>query len=162
PVYRSESESNTRNKAIAWLLTAYESMASDATDALDLYTRACSVAVSARDLAVMGATLANGGTNPITKQKVVSASTAARVLAVMRPRGRKEKSGTWAFEFGVPAKSGVGGGIVAVVPGRYAIATFAPPLDEAGNSVRGQAAIASFVKRLGGNLFVSSPRTPEA
>src|SRR5262249_53506657 len=125
-VYKSESETNTRNKAIAWLMTAYESMGSDATEALDLYTRACSVAVSARDLAVMGATLANGPPTPLTRKRGVPPATAARVLSVMMPAGLYEKSGTWAFEVGVPAKSGVGGGIVAVVPGRYAIATFAP------------------------------------
>src|SRR5262249_8826855 len=118
------------------------------------------VAVSAHDMAVMGATLANGGTNPITRQKVVSPATAARVLSVMMTAGLYEKSGKWAFEVGVPAKSGVGGGIVAVLPGRYAIATFAQPLDKAGNSVRGQAAIAAFVKKVGGNVFAAGPRPP--
>jgi glutaminase len=138
------------------LLTAYEAMGSDPMEALDLYTRACSVAVTARDLAVMGATLANGGQNPITHTQVVSAGTAARVLAVMMTAGLYENSGSWAYAVGVPAKSGVGGGIVAVVPGRYAIATFAPPLDKAGNSVRGQAAIEAFVKRVGGNVFAAT------
>jgi glutaminase len=157
-VYKSETATNTRNRAIAWLMAAYESMGSDPMEALDLYTRACSVAVTARDLAVMGATLANGGVNPLTHQRVVSAQAAERVLAVMMTAGLYENSGTWAYEVGVPAKSGVGGGIVAVVPGRYAIATFAPPLDAAGNSVRGQAAISSFVKRIGGNLFASAPQ----
>jgi glutaminase len=157
-IYKSESETNTRNRAIAWLMTAYESMGSDATEALDLYTRACSVSVSARDLAIMGATLASGGVNPVTHKKVVSPDTAARVLAVMMTAGLYENSGTWAYEVGIPAKSGVGGGIVAVVPGRYAIATFAPPLDAAGNSVRGQAAIASFVAQIGGNVFAAPAR----
>jgi glutaminase len=156
PVYQSESETNTRNKAIAWLMTAYDSMGSDPVEALDLYTKACSVAVSAKDLAVMGATLANGGVNPLTGKRVVSADTAARTLSVMMTAGLYENSGIWSYEVGIPAKSGVGGGIVAVVPGRYAVATFAPPLDKAGNSVRGQAAIASLVSRLGGNVFASS------
>jgi glutaminase len=157
-VYRSESETNTRNKAIAWLMTAYDSMGSDAVEALDLYTRACSVSVSAKDLAIMGATLASGGVNPVTHKKVVSPDTAARVLALMMTAGLYENSGPWAYEVGIPAKSGVGGGIVAVVPGRYAIATFAPPLDAAGNSVRGQAAIATFVAQMGGNVFAAPSR----
>lgn len=155
-VYKSESETNTRNRAISWLLKANEVIPGDPMEALDLYTRQCSVAVTARDLAVMGATLANGGMNPVSKRQVVSPETAARALSIMLTAGFYETTGDWSYNVGVPAKSGVGGGIVAVVPGRYAIGTFSPPLDEAGNSVRGQRAIAAIVEALGGNVFMAS------
>jgi glutaminase len=154
-VYKSESETNLRNRAIAGLLKAYEVIKGDPAEALDLYTRQCSVSVSAKDLAVMGATLANGGRNPLSNQQVVTADTASRVLAVMATAGLYETSGDWLATTGLPAKSGVGGGIVAVLPGRFAIGTFAPPLDDAGNSVRGQKAIQTIIKRLGGGVFAS-------
>ena len=156
-VYRSESETNTRNRAIATLLQAYEVIKGDPLEALDLYTRQCSVNVSARDLSIMGATLANGGRNPLTRQQVVKPETVERVLAVMATAGLYETTGSWLYDVGVPAKSGVGGGIVAVVPGRFAIGTFAPPLDEAGNSVRGQKAISSIIDALDANVFASRP-----
>jgi glutaminase len=152
-IYRSETETNSHNRAIVALLADYEVVTGDPAEALDLYTRECSVGVTARDLATMGATLANGGRNPLTDQQVVSSEVARRVLAVMATTGLYETTGDWLFDVGVPAKSGVGGGIVAVVPGRYAIGTFSPPLDEAGNSVRGQRAIAMIVEQLGGNIF---------
>ena len=160
-VYRSESETNTRNRSIAWLLAAYESLGSDPMEALDLYTRECSIAVTARDLAVMGATLSNGGVNPVTGKRVVSADTARRVLAVMMTAGLYENSGQWAVQVGVPAKSGVGGGMVAVVPGSLGVGTFAPPLDAAGNSVRGQRAIGALVDKLGISVFASHPKRRE-
>jgi glutaminase len=154
-IYRSESETNTHNRAIAALLKDYEVIQGEPAEALDLYTRQCSVAVTARDLAVMGATLANGGRNPISKQQVVSPATASQVLAVMATAGLYETTGDWMAATGLPAKSGVGGGIVAVFPGRFAIGTFGPPLDDAGNSVRGQKAIETISKRLGGGLFTA-------
>ncbi len=116
-VYRSESETNTHNRAIVQLLKDYEVIQGDPLQALDLYTRQCSVSVSARDLAVMGATLANGGRNPLTGVQVVSPATAAKVLAIVSTAGLYETTGEWLYKVGVPAKSGVGGGIVAVVPG---------------------------------------------
>jgi glutaminase len=152
-VFKSESETNTRNKGIADLLKAYEVFNVDPEVAVDVYTRQCSVQVSAKDLATMGATLANGGVNPVSKQGVIPHEAAEHVLAVMMTYGLYEDTGSWVYYVGVPAKSGVGGGIVAVVPGQYAIATFSPPLDKAGNSVRGQQAIEMIVKELGGNLF---------
>jgi glutaminase len=155
-VFRSESETNTHNRAIAGLLVDYKVIKGDPSEALDLYTKECSVSVTARDLATMGATLANAGVNPLTKQQVVSPDVARHVLAVMATSGLYENSGDWLYQVGVPAKSGVGGGIVAVVPGRFAVGTFAPPLDEAGNSVRGQYAIAQIVNQLGGNMFSSA------
>jgi glutaminase len=161
-VYQSESESNGRNKGIAEVLKSYEVFTTDPSAAVDVYTRQCSVSVNAKDLAAMGATLANGGVNPLTHQQVLPAEAAEHVLAVMMTNGLYEDTGSWAYWVGVPAKSGVGGGIVAVVPGQYAIATFSPPLDKAGNSVRGQQAIEQIVKMLGGNLFVSqaAPEKP--
>ena len=162
-VYRSESETNTHNRAIVQLLKDYEVIKGDPLQALDLYTRQCSVSVSAHDLAVMGATLANGGRNPLTGVQVVSSATAAKVLAIVSTAGFYETTGEWLYKVGVPAKSGVGGGIVAVVPGRFAIGTFSPPLDPAGNSVRGQRAVEAMIQRLGGNVFASRPvrRAPQ-
>ncbi len=160
-VYKSESDTNTRNRAIGMLLHAYEVIKADPESAVDVYTRQCSINVTSRDLAVMGATLANGGRNPLTEQQVVKPETAARVLAVMGTAGLYETTGAWMFEVGAPAKSGVGGGIVAVVPGKFAIGTFSPPLDEAGNSVRGQKAIASIITQLGANPLAAEPRAEQ-
>ena len=162
-VYRSESETNTHNRAIVQLLKDYEVIKGDPLQALDLYTRQCSVSVSARDLGVMGATLANGGRNPLTGVQVVSPATVAKALAIVATAGFYETTGEWLYRVGVPAKSGVGGGIVAVVPGRFAIGTFSPPLDPAGNSVRGQRAVEAMIQRLGGNVFASRPagRAPQ-
>jgi glutaminase len=154
-IYRSESETNTHNRAIVELLKDYEVVKGDPREALDLYTRQCSVKVSARDLAVMGATLANAGRNPVSNQQIVSAATAREVLAVMATAGMYETTGDWMVTTGLPAKSGVGGGIVAVMPGRFAVGTFSPPLDESGNSVRGMKAIETLVKRLGGGVFAA-------
>jgi glutaminase len=157
-VYRSETETNQSNNGIAMLLKSYEVIQGDPLEALDLYTKECSVDVTARDLATMGATLANGGRNPLTGQQVISEDVATHVLSVMATTGLYETSGEWLYHVGVPAKSGVGGGIVAVVPGRFAIGTFSPPLDEPGNSVRGQQAIAKIMTELGGNVFASKPK----
>jgi glutaminase len=156
-VYRSESETNTHNRAIVQLLKDYEVIEGDPMQALDLYTRQCSVSVSAHDLAVMGATLANGGRNPITGVQVVAPATASKVLAIVATAGLYETTGEWLYKVGVPAKSGVGGGIVAIVPGKYAVGTFSPPLDPAGNSVRGQRAVEAITQKLGGNVFASTP-----
>ncbi len=161
PVYRSETETNTRNQAIVRLLESYEVVQGDPDEALDLYTRQCSVNVTARDLAVMGATLANGGTNTLGGERVVSEAAARHVLAVMTTAGLYETTGEWIYTVGVPAKSGVGGGIVAVIPGRFAIATFSPPLDQAGNSVRGQRAIQALVERFEASMFAAR-RTEES
>jgi len=159
-VYRSETETNTHNQAIVQLLKDYEVIKGDPMQALDLYTRACAVSVNARDLAVMGATLANGGRNPLTGAQVIAPATAARVLAVVATAGLYETTGEWLYKVGVPAKSGVGGGIVAVVPGKFAVGTFSPPLDAAGNSVRSQRAIEAIIQKLNGNVFASRPASP--
>lgn len=149
-VYESEASSNEHNRAIARLLKGYGTLDGDPEVALDLYTRQCSINVTAKDLAVMGATLANGGSNPVTGKRIIGSDTAERTLAVMSTTGLYETTGAWTWNVGLPAKSGVGGGIVAVAPGKFAIATFAPPLDEAGNSVKGQQAIESIVRELVG------------
>lgn len=156
-VYKSETATNTRNKAISYLLKNYEVLQGNPEEVLDLYTRQCSVLVNSHDLAVMGATLANGGMNPITGEKVVAPDVVAHTQAVMMTAGLYNTSGAWAYNVGVPAKSGVGGGIMAVVPGKFAVAAFSPRLDDAGNSVRAQRAIQQIVAQLGGNLFMAEP-----
>lgn len=156
-VYTSASASNHRNQAIARLLEGYERIYFDPAEAVDLYTRQCSMDVTATDLAVMGATLADGGVNPITKEVVIDADLCPPVLAVMATAGMYETSGDWLYDIGLPGKSGVGGGIVTISPGKGGLGTFAPPLDEAGNSVKGQLATRYLSQRLGLNLFASKP-----
>jgi len=156
-VYASASDTNFRNRSIARLLQSFDRIYCDAKEATDLYTRQCSLNVSARDLAVMGATLADGGVNPITKERVVDAAVCHYALAVMITAGLYETSGDWLYDIGLPGKSGIGGGIVAVSPGKGGFGTFAPPLDAAGNSVKGQLAAKFLSQRLGMDLFVSQP-----
>jgi glutaminase len=156
-VYASASETNFRNRSIARLLESYGRIYCDAKLATDLYTRQCSLNVSARDLAVMGATLADGGVNPITRRRVVDADICHYALTVMVTAGLYETSGDWLYDIGLPGKSGIGGGIVAVSPGKGGFGTFAPPLDAAGNSVKGQLAARFLSQRLGMDLFVSRP-----
>lgn len=155
-VYASESATNQRNRAIARLLESYGRIGSDPLEVVDVYTRQCALRVTARDLAVMGATLADGGVNPLTGERVVSAQVCRDTLAVLASTGMYERSGEWLFEIGVPAKSGVSGGIVAIAPGKGAIGTFSPPLDPAGNSVRGRLATAHLSRTLGLNVFASA------
>lgn len=159
-IYKSETDTNTRNKAISYLLKSYDVLQGNAEEVLDLYTRQCSVLVNSHDLAVMGATFANGGVNPVTGMRVVTPDIVARTQAVMFTAGLYNTSGEWAYNVGVPAKSGVGGGIMAVVPGKFAVAAFSPRLDDAGNSVRAQRAIQQIVGQLGGNVFMTAPAAP--
>lgn len=154
-IYRSESATNERNQRIARVLEGYGRMYFDSIEATDVYTRQCALRVSVRDLGVMGATLADGGVNPLTRERVISAERCKRVLAVLATAGMYEQSGDWLYEVGLPGKSGVSGGIVAIAPGKAAVGTFSPPLDEAGNSVRGQLATRFLSERLGLNLFAS-------
>lgn len=156
-VYDSASRTNFRNQSIARLLQSYGRLVIDPVDATELYTKQCSLNVTARDLAVMGATLADGGVNPITKERVVSQSVCHYALAVMLTAGLYETSGDWLYHIGLPGKSGIGGGIVAVSPGKGGIGTFAPPLDKAGNSVKGQLVAKYFSEQLGMDLLVSRP-----
>ena len=150
-VYKSESDSNQRNQAIGALMFAYGYIKTDWRMAVDLYTRQCSIGVNAKDLATMAATLAAGGTNPVTKKQVMDAAKVPGVLAVMATAGLYDDSGKWLYHTGLPAKSGVGGGLIAVSPGKFGIAVVAPPLDDAGNSVKGQRAITAISNALGGN-----------
>jgi len=158
-VYASASETNYRNQSIARLLQSYGLSYLDPAEAVDLYTKQCSLNVSARDLAMMGATLADGGVNPITKERVVEAAVCHYALAVMATAGLYETSGDWLFDIGLPGKSGIGGGIVTVSPGKGGLGTFAPPLDRAGNSVKGQLVSAFLSQQLGLDLFVSQPES---
>jgi len=150
-VLQSALDTNFRNRSIAQFLLSVSQIYSDPAEAVDLYTRQCSLNVSARDLAVMGATLADGGVNPITKERVVDPSMCHYALAVMVTAGLYETSGEWLYTIGLPGKSGIGGGIVMVSPGKGGLGTFAPRLDPAGNSVKGQRAIAAVSNALGGN-----------
>jgi glutaminase len=156
-VYRSAADTNHRNQAIARLLHSFNRIYIDPAEATDLYTKQCSLNVSAKDLAIMGATLADGGVNPLTKQRVVNADVCHYALAVMATAGMYETSGDWLYEVGLPGKSGIGGGIVTVSPGKAGLGTFAPPLDQAGNSVKGQLAARFLSQSLGLDLFVSAP-----
>jgi glutaminase len=157
-VYKSESDTNQRNQAIGALMFAYGYIKTNWQQAVDLYTRQCSIGVNARDLATMAATLAAGGQNPVTGRRVMDAPKVPGVLAVMATAGLYDDSGKWLYHTGLPAKSGVGGGIIAVSPGRFGIAVVAPPLDDAGNSVKAQRAIAAISNALGGNPLAARAR----
>jgi glutaminase len=161
-VYASATATNFRNRSIAWMLESAGAIYGDPHEAVALYTRQCALNVTSRDLAVMGATLADGGVNPMTGRRVVSASVCHYALAVMATAGLYETSGDWLYEVGLPGKSGIGGGIVTVSPGKGAIGAFSPPLDPAGNSVRAQRATRYLSQRLGMDLFVSAPVQPDA
>jgi glutaminase len=156
-VYASASATNARNQSIARLLEARERVYRDPAEAVDLYTRQCSLRVSARDLATMGATLADGGVNPLTGTRVIAAEVCHHTLAVMLSAGLYETSGDWLYDVGLPAKSGIGGGIVTISPGKGGMGTFAPPLDAAGNSVKGQLVARFLSERLGLDLLISAP-----
>jgi glutaminase len=158
PVYVSEAGDNYRNQAIAHLLFAYGRMYFDPVQATDLYTKQCAINVNAKDLANMAATLANGGVNPTTKKKVVSAETAMYTMPVMATAGLYDNSGIWFYNSGLPAKSGVGGGLLAVCPGKFGIAVVSPPLDAAGNSVKAQKVIDYVVEQLKVNPYLIQPK----
>jgi glutaminase len=158
PVYISEAGDNYRNQAIAHLLFAYGRMYFDPVQATDLYTKQCAINVNAKDLANMAATLANGGVNPTTKMKVVSPETAMYTMPVMATAGLYDNSGIWFYDTGLPAKSGVGGGLLAVCPGKFGIAVVSPPLDDAGNSVKAQKVIDYVVKQLKVNPYLIQPK----
>jgi glutaminase len=137
-VHASAAATNTTNRAIAEALNARARVVGRPRDAVEIYTRQSSLRVTARDLAVMGSTLASGGVNPFTRERVVAPATCRLVLASMATAGLYETSGDWLCDVGLPGKSGIGGGIVTVSPGKGGLGAFAPPLDSAGNSVKGQ------------------------
>ena len=157
-VYKSESDSNQRNQAIGALMFAYGYIKTDWRQAVDLYTRQCSIGTNAKDLGVMAATLAAMGKNPVTGKQVMDPAKVPGVLAVMATAGLYDDSGKWLYRTGLPGKSGVGGGLIAVSPGKFGIAVVSPPLDDAGNSVRAQKAIADISNALGGNPLAAKTR----
>jgi glutaminase len=154
-VFASASQSNSRNQAIGQLLRNCEQLAIEPADAVELYTRQCSLNVTAKDLAMMGAALADGGVNPLTQKRVVDADTCKFTLAVMTTAGLYQTSGDWLYDVGLPGKSGISGGVVAVSPGKGGFGAFAPRLDDAGNSIKGQLAARYLSERLGLSLFAS-------
>jgi len=152
-VYRADTASNHRNRAIAQLMHAYGIIEADPIGACEMYTRQCAITVNIRDLAIMAGTLANSGTNPVTGTPVLEPDHVPEALAVMATAGLYDDAGQWLFQTGLPAKSGVSGGIIAVSPGRFGVAALSPPLDGAGNSVRAQRAIRDISAALGGNPY---------
>lgn len=150
---QSEQTTNFHNRGIAWLLYSAGYLYCDTAETYDVYTRQCSTLITTIELATMGATIASGGINPMTKEHVLSRENCPRILAEMTMEGMYDSSGSWAYNVGLPSKSGVGGGILTVVPGVLAIAAFSPPLDSIGNSVRGQKMVASVANELGYNLY---------
>jgi glutaminase len=156
-VYRSASETNHRNQSLARLLQSFGRLYADPAEAVDLYTRQSCLNVTAENLGVMGATLANGGVNPHTHDRVIDAESCHCTLAVMTTAGLYETSGDWLYDIGLPGKSGIGGGIVTLSPGKGGVGTFAPPLDAAGNSVKGQLATRFLSRSVGLDLYVSKP-----
>jgi glutaminase len=157
-VYESEAATNQRNQAIAQLMYAYGRIDKEPLQANDIYTRQCSVGINAKDLAMMAGTLANGGTNPVTGKVVMDPENVPEVLAVMATAGLYDDTGQWLYATGMPAKSGVGGGILAVSPGLFGIAAVSPPLDAAGNSVRAMRAIEHITEVLNANPYEVQPR----
>ncbi len=152
-LYKSESDTNYNNRSIAWLLKNYNRIYDDPDLSLDLYTRQCSLGITAGQLSVAAATLANGGANPVTKKQVFDASLAPKITSMIASVGFYEHTGDWLYNSGIPAKTGVGGGVMGVLPGHFGIAAFAPPLDGSGNSVKAQLAIQYIMNKLGLNIF---------
>ena len=152
-MYDSEYETAWGNRAIANLVYNYGRLYSEPEEALRVYTQQCSIGINTLDLAMMGATLANEGVNPKTGKRVLDKEHVPELLAIMATAGFYDESGEWMYSAGLPAKTGVGGGIVAVVPGKFAVATFSPPLNPAGNSVRGLKAIGYISSELGVGLY---------
>ncbi len=152
-VYLSEVNDNKRNQAISKILDAYGRLGSDPFEATTVYTKQCSVNVSSHDLGIMGAVFANHGINPITHNRLINEEYVPKILAIMATAGLYDSSGDWLYLSGAPAKSGVGGGFMAVIPGKLAIGVVSPPLDQYGNSVRAQKAIQYIVDKLSLNPY---------
>ena len=152
-LYKSESDTNFNNRSIAWLLKNYNRIYDDPDMSLDLYTRQCSLGVTALQLSIAAGTIANGGVNPVTKKEVFDASLAPKITAMIAAVGFYEHTGDWMYTSGIPAKTGVGGGVMGILPGQFGIAAFAPPLDGSGNSVKAQLSIQYIMNKLGLNVF---------
>ena len=155
-LYKSETATNFNNRSIAWLLKNYNRIYDDPDMALDLYTRQCSLGVTALQLSVAAGTIANGGVNPVTKKEVFDASLAPKITAMIAAVGFYEHTGDWMYTSGIPAKTGVGGGVMGIMPGHFGISAFAPPLDSSGNSVKAQLAIKYIMNKLGLSIFGST------
>ena len=152
-LYESESSTNFENRSIAWLLKSYDRIYDDPMESLDLYTRQCSLGVTCDQLAIAAATIANDGLNPVTGKRAFDAGYAPKVVSLIATVGFYERTGDWMYEAGIPGKTGVGGGIMAMMPGEFGIAAFSPPLDEHGNSVKAQAAIKHTMGEIGMNVY---------
>ena len=152
-LYESETATNFNNRAISWLLKNYDRIYDDVDMSLDLYTRQCSLGITSSQLAIMGATIANRGLNPVTGKQVFAPEIAPKITTMIASVGFYQHTGDWLFTSGIPAKTGVGGGVMGVMPGLFGIAAFAPPLDDAGNSVKAQTAIKRFMRKLGLGIF---------
>lgn len=152
-LYKSESDTNFNNRSIVWLLKNYSRIYDDPDMSLDLYTRQCSLGVTAEQLSIAAATVAGGGVNPVTKQAVFDASLSPKITSLVATVGFYEHTGDWLYTSGIPAKTGVGGGVMGILPGLFGISAFAPPIDDAGNSVKAQLAIKHIMNRLGLSVF---------
>ena len=154
-VYRSESETGHRNRAIGHMLRNFDILTTDPMPVVELYFKQCSISVTCRDLGTMAATLANRGVNPVTGKQAIRGEYVESVLSVMETCGMYDYAGEWAYRVGIPSKSGVGGGIVGVIPGHFGIGIFSPPLDAKGNSVRGIQVCQELSERYGLHAFES-------
>lgn len=152
-LYKSESETNFNNRSIAWLLKNYNRIYDDPDMSLDLYTRQCSLGVTAKQLSIAAATIANSGLNPVTKKQIFESELSPKITSMIATVGFYEHTGDWLYTSGIPAKTGVGGGIMGVMSGQFGISAFAPPLDGSGNSVKAQLAIKYIMNKLGLNIF---------
>ncbi|MDE7467352.1 MAG: glutaminase A [Muribaculaceae bacterium] len=152
-LYESETATNFNNRAISWLLKNYNRIYDDVDMSLDLYTRQCSLGITSSQLANMGATIANNGLNPVTGKQVFDPEISPKITTMIATVGFYQHTGDWLYTSGIPAKTGVGGGVMGVMPGLFGIAAFAPPLDDAGNSVKAQTAIKLFMQKLGLVIF---------
>lgn len=152
-LYKSESETNFNNRSITWLLKNYNRIYDDPTMSLDLYTRQCSLGITATQLSICGATIANNGTNPVTRKQIFDTALSPKITSLIATVGFYEHTGDWLYTSGIPAKTGVGGGIMGTLPGLFGIAAFAPPIDNAGNSVKAQLAIKHIMNKLGLSVF---------
>ena len=147
-LYKSETDTNYNNRAISWMLKGYDRIYDNPDMSLDIYTRQCSLGITAKELSIMAATIANKGVNPVTGEKVFDTHLSPKITAMVAAVGFYEHTGKWMFESGIPAKSGVGGGVMGIMPGVFGIAAFSPQIDASGNSVRSQLAIKSIMEQL--------------
>lgn len=152
-LYQSESATNFNNRSIAWLLKNYNRIYDDPAMSLDLYTRHCSLGITSEQLAICGATIANKGLNPVSGKQVFDEELAPKITSLIATVGFYEHTGDWIYTSGIPAKTGVGGGVMGVMPGLFGISAFAPPIDSAGNSVKAQLAIKYIMNKLGLSIF---------